>query len=254
MVKRRTTLLERAPWSIWPRLQVHHWRHRRRLQPYARRFQHREGAADPSDPPGVRKAVPPLKHRNGLVQNTRAAGRESASSAVNDKRGWSPPELPETADDSCQVEVEPGGSCRREPTRTPTGSPLWEFFCGLRRQRPVRGSQRRGGAWPTSTAPFVGRSLIKTCRNVPIVAREIHGFWKSKSYLKKLIVALDHPEPSTAMRAVWLLQQLGDRRAVEPLKRLRGQDSGHLPAPCGLANTGRTGKIHTIGETDDEED
>ena len=71
----------------------------------------------------------------------------------------------------------------------------------------------------TSTAPFVGRSLIKTCRNVPIGA-EIHGFWKSKSYLKKLIVAPDDPEPSTAMPAVWLLQQLGDRRAVEPLKRL----------------------------------
>jgi HEAT repeat protein len=37
-----------------------------------------------------------------------------------------------------------------------------------------------------------------------------------------LILALNHPEPSTVMRAVWLLGQLGDRRAVEPLKRLLG--------------------------------
>lgn len=33
-------------------------------------------------------------------------------------------------------------------------------------------------------------------------------------------MALSHPEPSTVMRAVWLLGQLRDRRAVEPLERL----------------------------------
>ena len=74
--------------------------------------------------------------------------------------------------------------------------------------------------------PFCWKELDEDLPQCSHCGAEIHGFWKSKSYLEKLIVALDHPEPSTAMRAVWLLRQLGDRRAVEPLKRLldRTQD------------------------------
>jgi hypothetical protein len=74
--------------------------------------------------------------------------------------------------------------------------------------------------------PFCWEELDEDMPKCPHCNAEIHKFWKSKSYLEKLIIALDHPEPSTVMRAVWLLQQLRDRRSVEPLKRLldRTQD------------------------------
>jgi predicted amidophosphoribosyltransferase len=68
--------------------------------------------------------------------------------------------------------------------------------------------------------PFCWKELDEDPPQCSHCGAEIHGFWKSKSYLEKLNVALDHPELSTVLRAVWLLQQLGDRRAAEPLKRL----------------------------------
>ncbi|MCS7221340.1 MAG: HEAT repeat domain-containing protein [Anaerolineae bacterium] len=40
------------------------------------------------------------------------------------------------------------------------------------------------------------------------------------SYLEKLIAALRHPDPLTQRRAVYLLGQLGDQRAVEALVAL----------------------------------
>ncbi|MEJ2363076.1 MAG: HEAT repeat domain-containing protein [Deltaproteobacteria bacterium] len=52
------------------------------------------------------------------------------------------------------------------------------------------------------------------CPNCGLV---IHEFWNSKDYLEKLILALHHPEPTTPIRAAWLLGKLGDSRAVEAL-------------------------------------
>jgi HEAT repeat protein len=39
-------------------------------------------------------------------------------------------------------------------------------------------------------------------------------FWNSKDYLEKLILALRHPEPTTPIRAAWLLGKIRDPRAV----------------------------------------
>jgi HEAT repeat protein len=68
--------------------------------------------------------------------------------------------------------------------------------------------------------PVCWKELTEDLPKCPHCGAEIHEIWRSKSYLEKLILALGHPEPSTVMRAVWLLGQLGDRRAVEPLERL----------------------------------
>jgi DNA-directed RNA polymerase subunit RPC12/RpoP len=54
----------------------------------------------------------------------------------------------------------------------------------------------------------------------PYCGAEILESWRSKDYVEKLIVALEHPEPSTPIRAAWLLGQSRERRAIEPLKRL----------------------------------
>ena len=101
--------------------------------------------------------------------------------------------------------------------------------------------------------PFCWKELDEDLPQCPYCGGEIHGFWKSKSYLEKLIVC---PRPSRRIdgdAGGMASAALGDRRAVEPLKRLLDR-LRHLPAHAGLANTGRTGRIHPIGETDDEED
>ncbi len=48
----------------------------------------------------------------------------------------------------------------------------------------------------------------------------IHFFWDSKDMVEKLIHSLRHPEPSTSIRAAWLLGKIGDPRAVQPLIHL----------------------------------
>jgi len=48
----------------------------------------------------------------------------------------------------------------------------------------------------------------------------IAEFFKGKDYVDKLIVALDHREPETPVRAAWILGRLQDKRAVEPLIKL----------------------------------
>jgi HEAT repeat protein len=45
----------------------------------------------------------------------------------------------------------------------------------------------------------------------------IHEFWNSKDYFEKLILALRHPEPTTPIRAAWLLGKIRDPRAVAAL-------------------------------------
>lgn len=51
----------------------------------------------------------------------------------------------------------------------------------------------------------------------PHCGLDIREFWKSKDYVEKLILALEHPEKETPIRAAWLLGQLKDTQAVPPL-------------------------------------
>jgi hypothetical protein len=46
---------------------------------------------------------------------------------------------------------------------------------------------------------------------------DIREFWKSKDYVEKLILSLGHPEKKTPIRSAWLLGQLKDTRAGQPL-------------------------------------
>lgn len=59
--------------------------------------------------------------------------------------------------------------------------------------------------------PVCWEELAEDLPQCPRCGAAIHDTWNSKSYLEKLILALNHPEPSTVLRAVWLLGQLGDR-------------------------------------------
>lgn len=51
----------------------------------------------------------------------------------------------------------------------------------------------------------------------PSCGLDIHAFYDPKDYIDKLILALKHPEPSTPVRAAWLLGKIGEERAVDML-------------------------------------
>jgi HEAT repeat protein len=53
----------------------------------------------------------------------------------------------------------------------------------------------------------------------PNCGLRIDEFWEPLDHVDKLIVALDHPEPSTPVRAAHLLGRIGDQRAVPALIR-----------------------------------
>ena len=56
--------------------------------------------------------------------------------------------------------------------------------------------------------------LIEACPQCGIIVADI---WDRKDLVEKLIHSLQHPAPSTPVRAAWLLGRIKDPRAVEPL-------------------------------------
>lgn len=65
--------------------------------------------------------------------------------------------------------------------------------------------------------PRCWRDFDKDVPQCPHCGLDIREFWKSRDYVEKLIIALEHPEKETPIRAAWLLGQLKDTRAVPPL-------------------------------------
>ena len=65
--------------------------------------------------------------------------------------------------------------------------------------------------------PHCWRDFNRDVPHCPHCGLNIEEFWKSKDYVEKLILALEHPEKETPIRAAWLLGQLKDARAVPPL-------------------------------------
>lgn len=65
--------------------------------------------------------------------------------------------------------------------------------------------------------PHCWRDFDQDVRRCPHCGRNIEEFWESKDYVEKLILALQHPEKETPIRAAWLLGQIKDPRAIQPL-------------------------------------
>lgn len=68
--------------------------------------------------------------------------------------------------------------------------------------------------------PRCWRDFGEDVRRCPYCDTNIAEFLKGKDYVEKLIIALDHPERETPIRAASLLGKLRDERGVEPLIRL----------------------------------
>jgi len=57
----------------------------------------------------------------------------------------------------------------------------------------------------------------------PHCGLDVREFWASKDYVEKLVLALNHPEKSTPIRAAWILGKLRDPKAVKALIGLIGK-------------------------------
>jgi predicted amidophosphoribosyltransferase len=65
--------------------------------------------------------------------------------------------------------------------------------------------------------PRCWRDFAKDLPRCPYCGLDIQEFWNSKDFVEKLILALQHPEPETPIRAACLLAQIKDPRAVPQL-------------------------------------
>jgi HEAT repeat protein len=65
--------------------------------------------------------------------------------------------------------------------------------------------------------PGCWRDFGEDLARCPHCGLDIRAFWDSKDYVDKLILALNHPEPTTPVRASELLGRVRAARAVDPL-------------------------------------
>ena len=65
--------------------------------------------------------------------------------------------------------------------------------------------------------PGCWKDFAEDVAQCPRCGLDIPGFWNAKDLVEKLIRALHHPEPSTPIRAAWMLGRIGDTRAVSAL-------------------------------------
>lgn len=68
--------------------------------------------------------------------------------------------------------------------------------------------------------PSCWSEVAEGTRLCPRCGVDVDAFWKEGDYVEHLILALQHPEPQTPMRAAWILGKLREQRAVAPLARL----------------------------------
>ncbi len=68
--------------------------------------------------------------------------------------------------------------------------------------------------------PGCWKDFARDHHHCPACGLDIHGFWESLDRVEKLALALHHPEPSTPIRAAWLLGKTKDPRAVQALIKL----------------------------------
>jgi len=72
----------------------------------------------------------------------------------------------------------------------------------------------------TFYCPVCWKEFHEDLGRCPQCGADIYEFWNSRDFVEKLILALEHPEPTTPIRTAWLLGRIKDPRAVNALKRL----------------------------------
>lgn len=80
----------------------------------------------------------------------------------------------------------------------------------------------------------------------PRCGLDINSYYNAKDYVDKLIIALRHPEPETAVRAAWLLGKIKDERAVAPLIGLIGETDDVYVARTAVEALGEIGTEEVV--------
>jgi HEAT repeat protein len=75
----------------------------------------------------------------------------------------------------------------------------------------------------------------------PVCGADVERLSNERSYVQKLIVALDHPEPQTPVRAAWLLGQLRAFEAVPALIRVAQESSDPYLVEAAVEALGQIG-------------
>ncbi len=85
------------------------------------------------------------------------------------------------------------------------------------------------------------REVPQTATVCPHCGDDIAARQSRADYADKLIAALHHPEPTTPIRAAWILGQRRERRAVEPLCELARESNDSFIAESAVNALGAIG-------------
>lgn len=89
--------------------------------------------------------------------------------------------------------------------------------------------------------PSCWGEVVEDAHSCPHCGVDIEAFWRGKDYVEHLILALQHPEPQTPVRAAWILGRLRDGRAIAPLARLAREAKDVYIARAAVEALGRIG-------------
>jgi hypothetical protein len=85
---------------------------------------------------------------------------------------------------------------------------------------------------------------LATC---PRCGVDIHAFWDSKNMVERLILALDHPEPETPIRAAWVLGERREAGAAQALAGLVRRTGDVYVAIAAVEALGKIGTPEALG-------
>ena len=95
----------------------------------------------------------------------------------------------------------------------------------------------------TYFCPGCWRDFREDLAQCPYCGLDITEFLKTTDFVDKLILALDHPEEETAIRAAWILGKLREPRAIGPLGRVLATSGDVYLAGEAAAALGKIGAI-----------
>lgn len=93
----------------------------------------------------------------------------------------------------------------------------------------------------TFYCPLCWREIAQSTTHCPGCQADIEAVLTQWDYVEKLIAALKHPEPTTPIRAAWILGERKEQRAVEPLSRLVLESRDPFIAEAAVEALGKIG-------------
>ena len=110
-----------------------------------------------------------------------------------------------------------------------------------------RGFPGSDGATVRYFCPNCWSDFAEDLATCPRCGVDIHGFWDSKDMVDKLILALDHPDHETSMRAAWILGERREAGAAQALAGLVRRTRDVYVATAAIEALGKIGTPEAMG-------